>query len=81
MKRLLILAALSASLMTSACVTVIDASDDADMAWHGENAQPFDAARDACRASTGRGPAQRRLPRLYGRQGLTPQLTVKSRTM
>ena len=55
MKRLLILAALSASLMTSACVTVIDASDDADMAWHGENAQPFDAARDACRASTGRG--------------------------
>ena len=55
MKRLLIFAALSASLMTSACVTVIDASDDADMAWHGENAQPFDAARDACRASTGRG--------------------------
>lgn len=55
MKRVLILAALSASLMTSACVTVIDASDDADMAWHGENAQPFDAARDACRASTGRG--------------------------
>ena len=55
MKRLLILAALSASLMTSACVTVIDASDDADMAWHGETAQPFDAARDACRASTGRG--------------------------
>jgi hypothetical protein len=53
MKHLLILAALSASLMTSACVTVIDADDD-DMAWHGENAQPFDAARDACRASTGR---------------------------
>ena len=55
MKRLLILAALSASLMTSACVTVIDASDDADMAWHGENAQPFDAARADCRASTGNG--------------------------
>ena len=54
MKRLLILAALSASLMTSACVTVIDADDD-DMAWHGENAQPFDAARAECRASTGRG--------------------------
>lgn len=53
MTRFLILAALSASLMTSACVTVIDADDD-DMAWHGENAQPFDAARDACRASTGR---------------------------
>jgi uncharacterized membrane protein len=53
MKRLLILAALSASLMTSACVTVIDADDD-DMAWHGENAQPFDAARADCRASTGK---------------------------
>lgn len=50
MKRLLILSALSAALMTSACVTVIDATDD-DMAWHGENAQPFDAARDECRAS------------------------------
>ena len=54
MKRLLILAALSASLMTSACVTVIDADDD-DLAWHGENAQPFDAARADCRASTGKG--------------------------
>ncbi|WP_332661112.1 hypothetical protein [Brevundimonas sp.] len=54
MKHLLILAALSASLMTSACVTVIDADDD-DMAWHGENAQPFDAARDECRASTRHG--------------------------
>lgn len=54
MKRLLILAALSASLMTSACVTVIDADDD-DLAWHGESAQPFDAARDECRASTRRG--------------------------
>ena len=55
MKRLLILAALSASLMASACVTVIDASDSDDLAWHGENAQPFDAARDECRASTGKG--------------------------
>lgn len=54
MKRLLILAALSASLMTSACVTVIDATDD-DRAWHGENAQPFDAARADCRASTRHG--------------------------
>ena len=52
MKRLLILAALSASLMASACVTVIDASDSDD-AWHGNNAQPFDAARDACRAEAG----------------------------
>ena len=55
MKRLLVLTALSAALMTSACVTVIDASDSDDLAWHGENAQPFDAARDACRASTGKG--------------------------
>lgn len=55
MKRLLILAALSASLMTSACVTVIDATDDDALAWHGENAQPFDAARSDCRASTGKG--------------------------
>lgn len=54
MKRLLILAAVTASLMTSACITVIDADGD-DYAWHGENAQPFDAARDACRASTGKG--------------------------
>ncbi|MDI1327095.1 MAG: hypothetical protein PSV23_09900 [Brevundimonas sp.] len=55
MKRLLILSALSAALMTSACVTVIDATDGDDFGWHGENAQPFDAARDACRASTGHG--------------------------
>jgi protein involved in sex pheromone biosynthesis len=52
MKRLLILATLSAALMTSACVTVIDASDSDD-AWHGNNAQPFEAARDACRAEAG----------------------------
>lgn len=50
MKRLLILAAASAALLTSACVTVIDASDDGHLAWHGENAQPFDAARAECRA-------------------------------
>ena len=55
MKRLLVLAALSATLMTSACVTVIDASDDNDLAWHGQDAQPFDAARAECRASTDRG--------------------------
>ena len=55
MKRLLILAALSGAFMTSACVTVIDASDDNDLAWHGENAQPFDTARAECRASTGEG--------------------------
>lgn len=55
MKRILILAAVSASLMASACVTVIDATDSDDLAWHGENAQPFDDARDACRTSTGKG--------------------------
>jgi hypothetical protein len=55
MKRFLVLAALSAALMTSACVTVIDAGDDDDLAWHGQNAQPFDSARAECRASTDRG--------------------------
>lgn len=55
MKRLVVLAALSAALMTSACVTVIDASDSRDLAWHGENAQPFDSARAECRTSTGEG--------------------------
>ncbi len=55
MKRLFVLAAVSAALMTSACVTVIDAGDDNDLAWHGQNAQPFDSARAECRASTGRG--------------------------
>jgi hypothetical protein len=51
MKRLIILTVLSAALMTSACVTVIDASND-DLAWHGNNAVPFDSARRDCREST-----------------------------
>lgn len=55
MKRLLILAVATAALTTSACVTVIDADGHDDLAWHGENAQPFDSARDQCRASTGKG--------------------------
>lgn len=55
MKRLLILSALAAALMTSACITVIDADDSDDLAWHGQSAQPFDAARADCRASTGKG--------------------------
>lgn len=46
MKRLLILATASAALMTSGCITVIDA--DGDDSWHGNNAQPFDAAREEC---------------------------------
>ncbi|GLS02572.1 hypothetical protein GCM10007859_25990 [Brevundimonas denitrificans] len=56
MKRLLILSALSAALMTSGCITVIDADHEDDFGWHGENAQPFDGARAECRASTGEGP-------------------------
>ena len=55
MKRLLILSALAAALMTSACITVIDADDSDDLARHGQSAQPFDAARAECRASTGKG--------------------------
>lgn len=52
MKRLLIIAAVSAAALTSAaCVTIIDA--DGDYGWSGENAQPFDSARDSCRASAG----------------------------
>jgi len=56
MKRLLIAAAAaSAALLTSACITVIDAADGDDLAWHGENAQPFDDARAACRAGSHHG--------------------------
>ena len=44
-------AVLAASLMTSGCITVIDA-DSSDSAWHGNNAQPFDTARDECDART-----------------------------
>ena len=51
MKRLLSLATLTAAVMVSGCITVIDA-DSEDMAWHGNNAQPFDAARDDCDART-----------------------------
>lgn len=40
-------AVLAAALMTSGCITVIDA-DHEDGAWHGNNAQPFDAARADC---------------------------------
>lgn len=54
MKRLIVLAALSAALMTSACVTVIDASGEDHVGWHGQNAQPFDGARAECRERTGR---------------------------
>ena len=54
MKRLLILAAAaSAALMTSACITVIDAHGE-DRDWYGAGAQTFDSARDACRGATGK---------------------------
>ena len=58
MKRLLILAATAAALMTSACITVIDADSD-DMAWHGNDAQPFDASREDCDRRTESGSAFR----------------------
>lgn len=52
MKRLLTFAAasavLAAALMTSGCIMVNGADMDDDTAWHGNNAQPFDAAREDC---------------------------------
>lgn len=52
MNRLLSLAAtaavLSAALMTSGCIMVNGADMDDSTAWHGNNAQPFDAAREDC---------------------------------
>jgi hypothetical protein len=52
MKRLLILAAVSAAaLASSACVTVIDA--DSDYGWTGNGARSFDSAREDCRARAG----------------------------
>lgn len=54
MKRLIIVAAVSAAaLLNAACVTVIGVDDD--YRWTGENAQPFDGARDACRSRAGGG--------------------------
>ena len=52
MNRFLTLAAVSATALASAaCVTVIDA--DSDYGWSGAGAQPFDSARDDCRARAG----------------------------
>ena len=52
MKRLSTLAAASAvlasALMTSGCIMVNGADMDDSTAWHGNNAQPFEAARDDC---------------------------------
>jgi hypothetical protein len=48
MKRLALVAVIAvAAFSTSACITVIDADSD-DTAWHGNNAQPFEAARADC---------------------------------
>lgn len=52
MKRLIIVAAVSAAaLLNAACVTVIGV--DADYRWTGENAQPFDDAKRDCRRTVG----------------------------
>ena len=48
MTRLLALTAIAAALMTSACITINDAPD-----WHGQGAEPFDAAREHCSAQAG----------------------------
>jgi hypothetical protein len=55
MNKLLTLAAITAALMTSACITVIDASEDSGVNWTGQNAQPFDAALRQCRENTDSG--------------------------
>lgn len=48
MRRLLILSAVAAAALASAaCVTIIDADGDYD--WHGDGAQSFESARNACR--------------------------------
>ena len=54
MKKLMILAAVAAALSTSACVTVIGVDDNEPMNWSGQNAQPFDASLEACRAFAGK---------------------------
>ena len=54
MNRIFVLVAATAALATSACITVIDADLDDHVNWSGENAQPFDGARNACRDSAGR---------------------------
>ena len=42
-------AVLAAALMTSGCIMVNGADISDDTAWHGNNAQPFEAARAECR--------------------------------
>ncbi len=45
-------ALLAAALMTSGCIMVNGADMSDEPAWHGNNAQPFDAARADCDART-----------------------------
>lgn len=71
MKRFLVLAAAAAAMTTSACVTVIDGDHD-DFGWHGENAQPFDGSRDACRARAGRDQRSEAFRACMAEKGWTP---------
>lgn len=41
-------AVLAAALMTSGCIMVNGADMNDEAAWHGNNAPPFDAAREEC---------------------------------
>jgi len=41
-------AVLASALMTSGCIMVNGTDISDETAWHGNNAQPFDAARDEC---------------------------------
>ena len=71
MKRLLTLAAVgSAALLASACVTVIGVEDEG-YSWTGEGAQPFDGARDDCRARTGGGEGSTAFVRCMDDKGWT----------
>lgn len=52
MNRLLALSAIAAAaVLSTACVTIIDA--DSDYGWSGNGAQPFETARDECRQRAG----------------------------
>jgi hypothetical protein len=51
MKRLLTLAAVSAALMTSACITVNDNSPDGG-SWRSTTGQSLDASREDCHRTT-----------------------------
>ncbi|MDQ8029081.1 MAG: hypothetical protein REJ23_10160 [Brevundimonas sp.] len=53
MKRLIIVAAVTAAaLLNAACITIIGV-DDADYRWTGESAQAFDDAKRDCRRAVG----------------------------